>query len=134
MSTVGITQEWRIGRGSRALESTPLHPQDDPKCVAKDNLGPPNGLPGAGQLRVHLARARKRRFAGKFVDTVGDDRPIATALTAAIVSPVFAVLAARLTKPHQPLRRTVAVSTISYGIIFAFAYSGGGALAGSSFS
>ncbi len=90
--------------------------------------------PRVDRLRAAIASARQRRHVGRFVDIVGDDRPIPTALVAMVVSPVFAVLAARLGRPGQSLHRTIVVATVSYGVAFSLAYAGGGALLGTWFS
>jgi hypothetical protein len=77
-----------------------------------------------------IARGRQRRHIGHFVDIVGDDKPIPTALVAIVVSPVLAALAARLARPGQALHRTVVVATLSYGLAFSLVYGGGGAFLG----
>ena len=91
-------------------------------------------LDGPRLERLHAAieSGRQRRHVGRLVDLVGDDKPIATAIVAMVVSPVFAALAARLAKPGQSLHQTILISTISYGLAFSFFYAGGGALLGAS--
>lgn len=86
--------------------------------------------PRMESLQSAIARVRQRRHVGRFVDIVGDDKPIPTAMVAMVVSPVFAALAARLAKPGQSMRRTILISTFSYGLVFSFVYGGGGALLG----
>ncbi len=80
-----------------------------------------------------VQRASRRRFIGRFVRHVGDDHPLATAIVAMIVSPVFAVLLARLIHPTQRLRRTVVISAAAYGILFSVTYTTGGAVIASLF-
>jgi hypothetical protein len=58
------------------------------------------------------------------VRRVGDSHPWSTALIAALVSPVLAVLLAQAVHPGQPLRRTALVATLAYGLAFALFYSG----------
>jgi hypothetical protein len=70
--------------------------------------------PRMERLRAAIAQGRHRRHVGRFIDTVGDDEPILTAIVAMVVSPVVAALAARLAKPGQSLRRTILVATLSY--------------------
>lgn len=67
-----------------------------------------------------------RRFVGRFVHRVGDDHLVPTALVAALISPVFAVLLARMVHPGERLHRTVAVATAAYSVAFAVAYVAGG--------
>lgn len=86
--------------------------------------------PRMDRLQAAIASGRQRRHVGRFVDMVGDDKPVPTALVAMVVSPVFAALAARLAKPGQSLHRTVLVATFSYGLAFSFFYGGGGAILG----
>lgn len=74
-----------------------------------------------------VEQASRRRFVGRFVRQVGDDGPIATALVAMLVSPVLAVILARLTHPAQRGHRTIAISVAAYGLAFSIAYAGGGA-------
>jgi hypothetical protein len=91
-----------------------------------------SSLDGPRMERLHavIASGRQRRHVGRFVDIVGDDKPIPTAIVAMVVSPVFAALAARLAKPGQSLHRTILIATLSYGLAFSFVYGGGGALLG----
>lgn len=85
------------------------------------------------QARVDdLVRAASaRRFVGRFVHRVGDDHLVPTALVAAVISPVFAVLLARVVHPGQRLHRTVAVAAAAYTVAFAVAYAAGGSLVAS---
>lgn len=71
-----------------------------------------------------VASASGRRFIGKYVHRVGDDHPWSTALVAAVVSPVLAVLLARLVHPTQRLVRTTAVAVLAYGVAFSLFYTG----------
>lgn len=92
-------------------------------------------LDPAVQQRVDqaVAQASRRRFIGRHVRRVGDHHPWSTALLAAVVSPVFAVLLARVLHPGQALRRTAIVATAAYAVPFALFYyslgAGAGALA-----
>ncbi|HYN75421.1 MAG TPA: hypothetical protein VEV13_04420 [Candidatus Limnocylindria bacterium] len=74
--------------------------------------------------------ASKRRFIGRYVHRVGDDHPWSTAVVAALVSPVLAVLLARMVHPTQTLVRTSVVAVLAYGLAFSLFYSGLGAGAG----
>lgn len=74
-----------------------------------------------------VEQASQRRFIGRFVRQVGDDGPIATALVAMLISPVLAVLLARLTQPTQRGHRTLTIAVVAYGLAFSIAYAGGGA-------
>jgi hypothetical protein len=78
-----------------------------------------------------LDAASRRRFVGRFVRRVGDDHPWPTALVAAAVSPVLAVLLARIAHPSQRLTRTAVIAVTAYGLAFAVFYTGLGAGAGS---
>ena len=71
--------------------------------------------------------ASKRRFIGRYVRRVGDDHPWSTALVAAVISPVLAVLLARMVHPTQKLVRTSVVAVLAYGLAFSAFYSGLGA-------
>lgn len=71
--------------------------------------------------------ASKRRFIGRYVRRVGDHHPWATAVVAAVISPVLAVLLARMVHPTQSLVRTSMVSVLAYGLAFSLFYSGLGA-------
>ena len=61
--------------------------------------------------------ASKRRLIGRYVHRVGDDHPWSTAVVAAVISPVLAVL----------LVRTSVVAVLAYGLAFSRFYSGLGA-------
>jgi hypothetical protein len=69
----------------------------------------------------------KRRYIGRFVHRVGDDHPWSTAVIAAVISPVLAVLLARMVHPTQRLVRTSVVAVLAYGLTFSLFYSGLGA-------
>jgi hypothetical protein len=62
-------------------------------------------LEPAAQARVEhiVAKASRRRVVGPHVRRVGDQHPSSTALLAAAISPVFAVLLARVIHPSQTL-------------------------------
>lgn len=81
------------------------------------------------QARIDRAvnSASRRRGVGPHVRRVGDDHPWSTALVAAMVSPVLAVLLARLIHPTQALRRTAVIAVLTYGVAFALFYAGAGA-------
>ena len=81
------------------------------------------------QARIEDAvdSASKRRFIGRYMHRVGDDHPWATALVAAVISPVLAVLLARMVHPTQKLVRTSVVAVLPYGMAFSAFYSGLGA-------
>lgn len=93
------------------------------------SLAASRNLDPRDQMRIEDAvnAASKRRFVGKYLDRVGDDHPWATALIAAIVSPVLAVLLARMIHPTQRLVRTSAIAVLAYGIAFSLFYTGLGA-------
>jgi len=74
-----------------------------------------------------VGSAAKRRFVGRYVHRVGDHHPWGTAVVAALVSPVLAVLLARMIHPTQRLVRTTVVAVLAYGLVFSFFYSGLGA-------
>ena len=74
-----------------------------------------------------VTSASKRRIIGQYVRRVGDDHPWATALVAAVISPVLAVLLARMAHPTQRLVRTSVVAVLAYGLAFSLFYSGLGA-------
>lgn len=74
--------------------------------------------------------ASKRRFIGRYVHRVGDDHPWSTAVVAAVISPVLAVLLARMVHPNQKLVRTSVVAVLAYALAFSLFYSGLGAGAG----
>ena len=81
------------------------------------------------QVRIDKAveSASKRRMIGGHVRRVGDDHPWSTALVASVVSPVLAVLLARLVHPTQALRRTGVIAVLAYGAAFSLFYAGMGA-------
>jgi hypothetical protein len=81
------------------------------------------------QARIDEAvdSASKRRYIGRFVHRVGDDHPWSTAVIAAVISPVLAVLLARMVHPTQRLVRTSVVAVLAYGLAFSLFYSGLGA-------
>jgi hypothetical protein len=87
-------------------------------------------LDPAIQVRIDgmVAKAAGRRFIGRHVRRVGDDHLVATALVAAVISPVFAVLLARLIHPAQGLGRTALVSALAYGAVFSLGYAAGGSV------
>ncbi len=96
-------------------------------------LGASRHLDAATQVRIDgmVDRASRRRFVGRFVQRVGDDHPVATAIIAVMVSPVLAVLLARLVHPEQRLHRTVGIAVTAYGLAFSVVYAAGGsAIAG----
>jgi tetrahydromethanopterin S-methyltransferase subunit E len=74
-----------------------------------------------------VGSASKRRFIGRYVHRVGDDHPWSTAVVAAVISPVLAVLLARMVHPTQKLVRTSVVAVLAYGLAFSLFYSGLGA-------
>lgn len=78
------------------------------------------------QARIDRAvgRAAKRRFVGGFVHRVGDQHPWATAAIAVALSPVLAVLLARLIHPDQSLVRSTLVAAVAYGTVFSSFYAG----------
>jgi hypothetical protein len=81
------------------------------------------------QARIDEAvdSASKRRFIGRYVRLVGDDHPWSTAVVAAVISPVLAVLLARIVHPTQRLVRTSVVAVLAYGLVFSLFYSSLGA-------
>lgn len=81
------------------------------------------------QARINSAvgSASKRRFVGRYVRRVGDDHPWSTALVAAVISPVVAVLLVRMVHPNQRLVRTTVVAVLAYGLAFSLFYAGLGA-------
>lgn len=74
-----------------------------------------------------VSSASRRRFVGRFVHRVGDDHPWSTALVAAVISPVLAVLLARMVHPTQKLVRTTVTAVLAYGLAFSVFYTGLGA-------
>ena len=81
------------------------------------------------QARIDHAvgSASKRRLIGRYLHRVGDDHPWSTAVVAAVISPVLAVLLARTVHPTQKLVRTSVVAVLAYGLAFSLFYSGIGA-------
>jgi hypothetical protein len=90
-------------------------------------------LEPATQARIDamVERAGRRRYVGRFVRHVGDDHLFATAIVAVIISPVFAVLLARLIHPTQRLHRSAMIAAVSYGAMFSLVYATGGSALGS---
>jgi hypothetical protein len=84
------------------------------------------------QTRIDSAvdSASRRRFIGQHVRRVGDEHLWSTALVASMVSPVLAVLLARLIHPTQALWRTGVIAVLAYGVAFSLFYAGLGAGAG----
>lgn len=78
------------------------------------------------QARIDEAvhSASKRRYLGRLLHRVGDDHPWSTAVIAAVISPVLAVLLARMVHPTQRLVRTSVVAVLAYGLAFSLFYSG----------
>lgn len=74
-----------------------------------------------------IAAASKRRFVGPYVHRVGDDHPWSTVVVAAVISPVLAVLIARMVHPTQKLVRTTVIAVLAYGLTFSLFYTGLGA-------
>ena len=81
------------------------------------------------QARIDKAvrSVSRRRFVGKYVHRVGDDHPWSTAAVAAVISPVLAVLLARMVHPTQKLMRTAVIAVLAYGLAFSLFYTGLGA-------
>lgn len=81
------------------------------------------------QARIDTAvtSASRRRFVGKYVHRVGDRHPWSTAVVAAVVSPVLAVLLARMVHATERLVRTTVVAVVAYGLAFSLFYAGLGA-------
>jgi high-affinity Fe2+/Pb2+ permease len=82
------------------------------------------------RIDAAVASASKRRVVGKYVQHVGDHHPWSTAVVAAVISPVLAVLLARMIHPTQKLSRTTIVAVMAYGLAFSFFYTGLGASIG----
>jgi high-affinity Fe2+/Pb2+ permease len=82
------------------------------------------------RIDAAVASASKRRVVGKYVQHVGDHHPWSTAVVAAVISPVLAVLLARMIHPTQKLARTTIVAVMAYGLTFSFFYTGLGASIG----
>jgi len=78
------------------------------------------------QARIDRAveSASKRRFLGRYVHRLGDHHPWSTAVVAAVISPVLAVLLARMVHPTQRLVRTTVVAVLAYGVAFSLFYTG----------
>lgn len=95
--------------GSAVLTSRSMDPRDQARI---DNA---------------VSSASKRRFLGKYVHRVGDDHPWSTAVVAAVISPVLAVLLARMVHPTQKLVRTTVIAVLAYGLAFSLFYTGLGA-------
>lgn len=74
--------------------------------------------------------ASRRRFVGRYVRRVGDEHPWSTAVVSAVISPVLAVLLARMVHPTQKLVRTSVISVLAYGAAFSVFYTGLGAAVG----
>lgn len=79
------------------------------------------------QIETAIGSASKRRFVGRYVHRVGDHHLWSTALVAAVISPVLAVLLARLVHPTQRLVRTSVIAVLAYGLTFSLFYAGLGA-------
>lgn len=90
------------------------------------------GMEPRDRVRIDTAvrAASRRRYVGRFVHRVGDDHPWSTGLVAVVISPVLAVLLARMVHPSQRLVRTTVVAIVSYGAAFSLFYAGLGAGAG----
>ena len=80
-----------------------------------------------GRIDNAVSAASKRRFIGRYVHRVGDDHPWSTAVVAAVISPVLAVLLARMVHPTQRLVRTSVIAVLAYGLAFSLFYTGLGA-------
>lgn len=80
-----------------------------------------------GRIDRAVSAASKRRLIGRYVHRVGDDHPWSTAVVAAVISPVLAVLLARMIHPTQRLLRTSVVAVLAYGLAFSLFYTGLGA-------
>lgn len=76
------------------------------------------------KLDAAVDRASRRRVIGPHVRRVGDRHPWSTAMIAAMISPVLAVLLAQAVHPGQSHRRTALISTLAYGLAFALFYAG----------
>jgi hypothetical protein len=87
------------------------------------------GMEPRDQARIDrtVSSASKRRYVGKYVHRVGDDHPWSTAIVAAVISPVLAVLLARMVHPAQKLVRTTVIAVLAYGLAFSLFYTGLGA-------
>jgi len=89
------------------------------------------GLEARTQARIDqaVASASRRPVVGRCVSHVGDDHLWSTAAVAALISPVLAVLLARMIHPGQRLVRTSVVAVLAYGMAFSLFYTGLGAVA-----
>lgn len=87
------------------------------------------GMDPRDQARIDnaIGSASKRRFVGRYVHRVGDDHPWSTVVVAAVISPVLAVLIARMVHPTQKLVRTTVIAVLAYGLTFSLFYTGLGA-------
>jgi hypothetical protein len=94
--------------------------------VASRNIDPSTGA----RIEDLAQRAANHRLAGRFVRRVGDEHPLPTALVAAIISPVFVVLWARLVHPAELLHRTVIIAAVAYGLGFSLFYAASVSLIG----
>lgn len=86
--------------------------------------------PDRARIDHAVISASERRLVGRFVHRVGDDHPWSTAVVAAVISPVLAVLLARMVHPTQRLLRTTVIAVLAYGVAFSLFYSGLGAAIG----
>jgi hypothetical protein len=86
--------------------------------------------PTRARIDSAVESASRRRLVGRYVHRVGDRHPWATAVVAAVVSPVLAVLLARIVHPSQRLARTAVVAVLAYGLAFSPFYTGLGVGAG----
>jgi hypothetical protein len=86
--------------------------------------------PTRARIDSAVESASRRRIVGRYVHRVGDGHPWATAVVAAVVSPVLAVLLARIVHPSQRLARTAVVAVLAYGLAFSLFYTGLGVGAG----
>lgn len=94
--------------------------------VASRNIDPSTGA----RIEYLAQRAANHRLAGRLVRQVGDEHPLPTALVAAIISPVFVVLWARLVHPAQLLHRTVVIAAVAYGLGFSLFCAASGSAIG----
>lgn len=76
------------------------------------------------RIDAAVRSASQRRFVGRYVHRVGDDHPWSTAIVAAVISPVLAVLLARMIHPTQKLIRTGTIAVLAYGLAFSLFYTG----------
>jgi len=61
------------------------------------------------------------------VHHIGDHHLVSTAAVAAVISPVLAVMLARMVHPSERLVRTTVISVAAYGLAFSLFYAGLGA-------